>query len=121
MTDRGQGLAHLPHGRRVERVLLALDRPTAARIRAIGRYPLCHEPSHSHRLPGGEQVVGALRPQAVGRRGIAFRVALHPRKGGQLMDDHVRPRPAHRLRDLIGIKRVRDHRHSTQLADHRLL
>ena len=32
------------------------------------------------------------------------------------MDDHLRPRPAHGLRDLIGIKRVRDHRHSAQLA-----
>jgi hypothetical protein len=29
--------------------------------------------------------------------------------------------PAHRLGDLIGIKRVRDHRHSAQLAEHRLL
>src|SRR5688572_13139126 len=37
------------------------------------------------------------------------------------MDDDVRPRLAHRLRDLIGIKRVRDHRHRAQLAEHRLL
>jgi len=37
------------------------------------------------------------------------------------MDDHVRPRPPHGLRDLIGIKRVRDHRHSAQLVEHRLL
>jgi hypothetical protein len=37
------------------------------------------------------------------------------------MDNHVRPRPAHRRRNLIGIQRVRDHRHSAQLADHRLL
>lgn len=28
---------------------------------------------------------------------------------------------AHGLRDLVGIKRVRDHRHSTQLGKHRLL
>jgi hypothetical protein len=39
----------------------------------------------------------------------------------QLMDDHVRPRARHGLRDLIGIKRVRDHRHSEQLTPHRLL
>ena len=121
MTDRGQSLAHLPHGRRVEWVLLALHRPTAARIRAIARYPLCHKPSHPGRVPGGEQVGGALRSQPVGRRGIAFGVALHPCKGGQLMDDHLRPRPPYGLRHLIGIKRVRHHRHSTQLADHRLL
>src|ERR671912_1998580 len=37
------------------------------------------------------------------------------------MDDHVRPRPAHSLCDLIGIERVRDHRHSAQLVEHRLL
>jgi hypothetical protein len=40
---------------------------------------------------------------------------------GQLMDDHVRFRARHGLRDLIGIKRVRDHRHSAQLVKHRLL
>ena len=122
MADRGQRLAHLPHGRGVERVLLALHRPAAARVRAIARHALCHEPSHPHRLPGGEQVVRALGPQAVGRRGIAFGVAhATPAEGGQLMDDHVRPRPAHGLRDLIGIERVRDHRHRAQLAEHRLL
>jgi hypothetical protein len=32
------------------------------------------------------------------------------------MDDHVRLRSAHGLRDLIGIKRVRDHRHRSQLV-----
>jgi hypothetical protein len=40
---------------------------------------------------------------------------------GQLMDDHVRPRAAHGLRDLVGLKRVGDHRHSAQLGEHRLL
>ena len=66
-------------------------------------------------------MVGALRPQAVGRRGSAFRVALHPCKGGQLVDDHIRPRPAHGFRDLLGIERVRDYGHSAQLEEHRLL
>src|SRR4029450_11042684 len=37
------------------------------------------------------------------------------------MDDHLWPRPAYRLGDLIGIKRVRDHRHRAQLVEHRLL
>jgi hypothetical protein len=40
MADCGQRLAHLPHGRRIERVLLALHRPAAARVRAIARYSL---------------------------------------------------------------------------------
>ena len=87
----------------------------------IARHPLGHEPSHSGRLPRREQVVGGLRPQAVGRRGIAFRVALHPRKRGQLMDDHLRPGPTHGLGDLIGIKRIRHHRQSAQLTEHRQL
>jgi hypothetical protein len=121
MADRGQGLAHLPHRRRVEWVLLAFHRATAARVRAEARHPLCHEPSHPDRLPGGEQVVRALGPQAVGGRGVAFGVALHPCKGGELMDDHVRPRPAHGLGDLTGVERVREHRHGPQLAEHRPL
>ena len=37
------------------------------------------------------------------------------------MDDHVRPRAGHGLRDLIAIERVRDHRHSAQLGEHPLL
>ena len=68
-------------------------------------------------------MVGPLGPQTVGQREIAIEVTHVERLGnrGQLMDDHVRPRPRHGLRDLIGIKRVRDHRHSAQLAEHRLL
>jgi hypothetical protein len=37
------------------------------------------------------------------------------------MDDHVRSRLAHGLDDLVGIERVRDHRHRAQLLEHRLL
>src|SRR5829696_7968365 len=37
------------------------------------------------------------------------------------MDDHLWPRQGHGIRDLIGIERVRDHRHSAQLVEHRLL
>jgi hypothetical protein len=81
-----------------------------------------HEPAHPDRLPGREQVIRALGPQTVGLREIALHVACVQRSDrGQLMDDHVRLRLAHGLRDLIRIKRVRDDRHSAQLVEHRLL
>ena len=68
-------------------------------------------------------MVRPLGPQPGGQRESAIEVTQVQlfRNRGQLMDDHVRPRPAHGLRDLIGIKRVRDHRHSAQLVEHRLL
>src|SRR6185437_15777781 len=97
MTERGDGLAHLAQGRWVEWVLLDLHRPTGAHVRAVACYPLCHEPSHPDRLPGREQVVRPLGPQTIGRRGIALRVTHDPRKRGQLVDDHVRPRLPHGL------------------------
>ena len=78
---------------------------------------LRHEPPHPDRVPGRQQVVGALGPQAVGRREIAIEMTHVERSDrGQLMDDHLRPRPRHGLRDLIGIKRVRDHRHGAELG-----
>jgi hypothetical protein len=40
---------------------------------------------------------------------------------GQLMDDHVRLRSPHSLRDQIAIKRIRDDRHSAQVVEHRPL
>jgi hypothetical protein len=65
-------------------------------------------------------MVRALGSQTVGLREVALQVAhVHRGKCGQLMDDHVRPRPRHRLRDLIGIKRVGDHQHRPQLGQHR--
>ena len=67
-------------------------------------------------------MVGPFGPQAVGQREIAIEMTQVNRPDrGQLMDDLVRRSLAHRLRDLIGIKRVRDHRHSAQLVEHRLL
>src|SRR5215207_7887939 len=67
-------------------------------------------------------MIRPLGPQTVGQRGTALEVThTHPCERGQLMDDHVRPRPAHRLRDPFGIERVRDHRHSAELVEHRLL
>jgi hypothetical protein len=117
-----QGLAHLACGRRVERILLALHRPAGARIGAIATYPLGHEPAYANRLPGGEQMIGRLGPQTIGQREIAIKVAHVDRTDRcQLMDDHVRPRPRHDLGDLIGIKRVRNHRNSAQFGEHRLL
>jgi hypothetical protein len=67
-------------------------------------------------------MVGPLGPQPVGQREIAIEMTHVQRSDrGQLMDDHLGPRPAHRLRDLIGIERVRDHRHRAQLVEHRPL
>jgi hypothetical protein len=121
VTDRRHGLAHLTGGRGVEWVLLALDRSPSARV--CGEVALRHEPPHPHRVPGRQEVVRALGPQTVGQREIAIQVTHVQRlfDRGQLMDDHVRPRPRDGLRDLIGIKRIRDHRHSAELAEHRLL
>jgi hypothetical protein len=62
--DRGCG--HLPGGRVVDRILLALDGCAGARVEA--EVALTHEPPHPHRLPGREQVVRALGPQTVGQR-----------------------------------------------------
>ena len=42
---------------------------------------------------------------------------VHPCQRGQPMDDHIWPRPALGLGDLTGLERVRDHRHSAQLAE----
>jgi hypothetical protein len=74
MANCGQRPAQLARGRWVERVLLALHRParSCVRERAIA---LRHEPPHPDRLPGREQVVRALGPQAVGRREIAIEVS----------------------------------------------
>ena len=122
MTDRGLCLAHLARGRRVEWVLLALHRPASAHVRGIAPYPLGHEPSHPERLPSGEQVVGPFGPQTVRQREVAIEMThVDGTDSSQLVDDHVRPGPPDGLRDLIGIKRVRDDRHSTQLVEHRLL
>jgi hypothetical protein len=67
-------------------------------------------------------VIRPLGTQAIGQREIAVEVTRVNRPDrGQLVDDHVRPRAAHGLRDLSGIKRVRNHRHSAQLGEHRPL
>ena len=67
-------------------------------------------------------MVGPLGPQTVGLREVAIEMThVHRSNRGQLMDDHVRPRPSHRLGDLIGIERVRNRRHGAHLREHRLL
>src|SRR5262249_39782015 len=69
-----------------------------------------------------QDAIGALGPQTVGRREIAFEVTWVDRTDrGQLMDEHVRPRPANRVRDRIAIKRVSEHRHGAQPVPHRLI
>jgi hypothetical protein len=121
VTDRREVRAHDACGRNVDRVLLALDGRADARVR--GDVALRHEPPHAHGLPGRERVIGALGPQAVGQLQVTIGMAhVHRlRNRGQLMNDRIRPRPDHRLRDLIGIKRVRDHRHRAQLVEYRPL
>jgi hypothetical protein len=68
-------------------------------------------------------VIRPLGPQAVGEREIAIEVAqVQPRwNRGQLMDHHLRPRPANGDRDLVGVERIRDHRHRAELSQHRPL
>jgi hypothetical protein len=82
----------------------------------------CHEPPHADGVAGRQQVVGSLGAQPVGQRDAALEVTrVEPSERRQLMDDHVRPRPAHGLRDPIGIECVGDHGHRPQLLEHRLL
>ena len=59
-------------GRGVERLLLGLD--GGARAAVDEAIALRHEPPHPHSLPGREQMVRALGPQAVGQREIALHV-----------------------------------------------
>lgn len=68
-------------------------------------------------------MIGAHGPQTAGLGEIAVE-ATHVQlrwDRGHLIDDHVGPGPADRLCDLIGIERVGDYRHGTQLVEHRLL
>ncbi|HEY7622034.1 MAG TPA: hypothetical protein VH834_19845 [Solirubrobacteraceae bacterium] len=113
--------SHHACGRGVDRVLLALDGRTGARVH--GGVALRHEPPHADGLPRRQQVIGAVGPQAVGQLEVAVGMPHVHRFGdrGQLVDDHVGLRPPHGLRDLIGIERLRDHRHGAQLLEHRPL
>ena len=118
MSDRGQEFAHLARGRGVERVLLALHRPAGAHVRPRAN-ALRHKPPHPHCLSGRQQVIRPLGPQAVGQREIAIEMTWvkTARDRGQLMDDHVRPRPVHGLRDLIRIQRIGNHRRRPKLIE----
>jgi hypothetical protein len=67
-------------------------------------------------------MIRALDPQTAGRSERAVEMTQVNRTDrGQLMDDHVRLRMGYGVRDLIGVKRVRDHRHCAELSQHRLL
>jgi hypothetical protein len=74
------------------------------------------------RIISGSCPPGAIEVPGPGPREIAIEMTRgHLSNRGQLMDDHVRTRPANGLSDPIGIKRVRDHRHGAELVEHRLL
>ncbi len=61
-----------------------------------------------HGTPGGEQVVGSLRPQAVRESEVAVEVAHVQRapEGGQLVHDHLGLRRGDRSRHCLGLERV---------------
>src|SRR5215207_4816677 len=61
-ADRGQGLRLRLRRPRVERIVLALDRPTLTDVRPA-RVALSDEALDPGRVRGGEQVLAALRPQ----------------------------------------------------------
>jgi hypothetical protein len=122
VADRGRGVAHRARRQRVERILLGLDRPAGARVGVIPSHALRDEPPHADRLPGRQQVVGALGAQPVGHREVAVEVAgVHLADRGQLVDDRLRLGARYRLGHLVGRERVGDDRHSAHLAQHRLL
>ena len=64
-------------------------------------------------------MVGSFGPQSVGRSEVTVEVTEVERADrGQLEDDHIWLRALHGFHDLVGIERVRDHRHRTQLVEH---
>ena len=111
----------VPHRRRrvgIERVLLGLDRPPSrangqpAKLWAMKR-------AHPTARAGGEQVVRALGPQAVGQRELFVHLAEVEvgRERGELVDDHLGLGLGHGLRYLVGVERVDDRGLRTELPD----
>jgi hypothetical protein len=88
---RGEGLAHGRHRRRVERIVLALDRPTLTRVPPIAREALGDEAAYARLARGGQQRVGALCPKPVGLGEAAVEMleVAQIRQGGRLMDDRL--------------------------------
>jgi hypothetical protein len=106
---------HGPHGRRRVRIEgIGFGQHRSARPGEPERpEALCHEAPRSCGAASGEQVVGALRPQAIGhdRSGGAFGVprvaeAHRPGQRRQLVHDHLGPGGRHRPGDRVGVQRV---------------
>ena len=78
-------------GAGVERIILDLDRPAHPRVAVAGE-ALRDEPVHACLARGGQQRIGALGPQPVGRPEAAVQAPAEadPRQGGRLMDDRIR-------------------------------
>jgi hypothetical protein len=121
MADGGERLAHRRHGRRVERRLLGRDRvfvpggPAGEALRDEAR--------HTGAPGGGEQVVGALRAEAVGHREALVEVPHvdAPGERGRLVDDRVGPRVDDRRVDRDRVEQVEHDRRGAERAQTRLL
>ena len=118
IADRIERMAHSPRRRGIERVVLGLERPAGAG-EGPPREALGDEPAYSDCPAGGQQIVGPLRPQAVGRGEVSVEVAdvERARKRGQLMHDHLGLGLGDRKRHLLGVERIGHHRGRTQSVD----
>jgi hypothetical protein len=118
-ADRRERLAHRRHGVGVERVVLRLDRSPGAGVRPAGER-LGDEAARAGLARAGEQVVGALRAEAVGEREGAVEVAQAGQvaERGELMDDRVGPRGGDRGDDRVAVQAVGDHRLGARGAQH---
>ena len=98
LPDRGQHLLAARHRRRVERVLLRLDRASGAGVHH-SREALCDHAAHPGRRGRRQEVAGALRPQPVGEREGLVELAKVQVAGkrGRLVDDHLGSDTCHGL------------------------
>jgi hypothetical protein len=64
VADRRERLAHRRHWRRIERVILRLDRPALARV-GPARVALSDDGAYAGVSGGGEERVGAFGPEPV--------------------------------------------------------
>jgi hypothetical protein len=114
--------AHLVGRTLVQRIVLGLHRAPRAgedcRCVALG-----HEAARAHGAAGGEQVIGALGPQAVGLGEVTREVAQveRVRDGGELVHDRLGLGCGDGLGHRLGVERVADHRPPAQLANQLLL
>ena len=111
VLDRVERLADVGGGIGVERRVLALDRVAHAGV-GPARVALPHEPGHARLTGGGEQVIGALGAQPVGRGEHLVEVAAELERGQRrkLVHDDVGPRAQHCLAHCGGVERIEDDR-----------